>query len=96
MKIWQTADGKYKDGKYLVLRRDGTIPEWPNFVIGGYDPCAAPAMRAYAAARATMRNSAPPLSSWPKNTPPSAPRRKRLSRQTLLPLRTVRTTLSLS
>jgi hypothetical protein len=47
MKIWQTTDGEVSEGKYLVIRRDGTIPIWPNFVIGGYDPCAAPAMRAY-------------------------------------------------
>lgn len=36
------------EGKYLVKRRDGTIPEWPNFVIGAKDPCAPAALRAYA------------------------------------------------
>lgn len=35
-------------GKYLVKRRDGTIPEWPYFVIGGADPAASVALRAYA------------------------------------------------
>lgn len=53
MKIWQTTDGEVRKGKYLVVRRDGTVPVWANFVIGAYDPCAAPAMRAYGeAARA--------------------------------------------
>lgn len=36
------------EGKYLVKRRDGTIPEWPNFVIGAKDPAAPAALRAYA------------------------------------------------
>ncbi len=36
-------------GKYLVQRRDGTVPEWPNFVLGGKDPAAPAALRAYAA-----------------------------------------------
>ena len=36
------------EGKYLVKRRDGTVPEWPNFVIGAKDPCAPAALRAYA------------------------------------------------
>ncbi len=38
------------EGKYLVKRRDGTIPEWPSFVIGAKDPAAPAALRAYAAA----------------------------------------------
>jgi hypothetical protein len=38
------------EGKYLVKRRDGTIPTWPNFVIGAKDPAAPAALRAYAAA----------------------------------------------
>lgn len=37
-------------GKFLVLRRDGTIPEWPWFVLGAADPAAPAALRAYAAA----------------------------------------------
>ncbi len=36
------------EGKYLVKRRDGTIPEWPNFVLGAKDPAAPSALRAYA------------------------------------------------
>lgn len=37
-----------KEGKYLVLRRDGTRPEWPYFVIAASDPAAPVALRAYA------------------------------------------------
>jgi hypothetical protein len=36
------------EGKYLVKRRDGTIPEWPHFTLGAKDPCAPAALRAYA------------------------------------------------
>lgn len=36
------------EGKYLVKRRDGSIPEWPHFTIGAKDPCAPAALRAYA------------------------------------------------
>jgi hypothetical protein len=36
------------EGKYLVRRRDGTVPVWPSFVLGGADPHAAVALRAYA------------------------------------------------
>lgn len=38
------------EGKYLVKRRDGTIPEWPSFVLGARDPYAVPALLAYAKA----------------------------------------------
>jgi hypothetical protein len=38
------------EGKYLVKRRDGTVPPWPSFVLGGSDPFAEIALRAYAAA----------------------------------------------
>lgn len=48
MKIWAKTE-EYSEGKYLVVRRDGTVPEWPHFVLGGYDPCAAIALHAYAA-----------------------------------------------
>ena len=34
--------------KYLVVRRDGSIPKWPAFVLGARDPCALFALRAYA------------------------------------------------
>ena len=37
------------EGKYLVQRRDGTIPEWGWFVLGERDPAAPAALRAYAA-----------------------------------------------
>ena len=49
------ANGLWRDnpetpeGKYLVKRRDGTIPEWPSFTLGARDPCAGAALRAYAA-----------------------------------------------
>lgn len=36
------------EGKYLVKRRDGTVVEWPNFVLGAKDPAAPAALRAYA------------------------------------------------
>jgi hypothetical protein len=36
------------EGKYLVMRRDGTVVEWPNFTIGAKDPAAPAALRAYA------------------------------------------------
>jgi hypothetical protein len=46
MKIWAKTE-EFSEGKYLVVRRDGTTPDWPHFVIGGDDPCAAAALRAY-------------------------------------------------
>ncbi len=53
MRLWVKAG--IKGGKYLVLRRDGTVPEWPNFVIGAADPAAPAALRAYAKAAAELR-----------------------------------------
>ncbi len=41
------------EGKYLVKRRDGTVVEWPNFVLGARDPHAPAALRAYADSIAT-------------------------------------------
>lgn len=38
------------EGKYLVKRRDGTVVEWPSFVIGAKDPAAPAALLAYATA----------------------------------------------
>lgn len=35
-------------GKYLVKRRDGTVVEWPSFVLGARDVHAETALRAYA------------------------------------------------
>jgi hypothetical protein len=37
-----------KSEKYLVVRRDGSIPKWPKFVLGARDPCAPAALRHYA------------------------------------------------
>lgn len=34
--------------KYLVTRRDGTVPPWSWFVLGSRDPAAPVALRAYA------------------------------------------------
>lgn len=49
MKLWN---------KFLVTRRDGTVPEWPWLVMGARDPAAPPALRAYAeAARAEGMNA---------------------------------------
>lgn len=39
---------KIVGGKYLVLRRDNTVPQWPWFVLGARDPIAAWALRFYA------------------------------------------------
>lgn len=36
------------EGKYLVKRRDGTVVEWPNFVMGAKDPASPAGLRAYA------------------------------------------------
>jgi hypothetical protein len=35
--------------KYLVVRRDGSVPKWPKFVLGARDPAAPAALRAYVA-----------------------------------------------
>lgn len=47
MKIWAKTK-EWPEGKYLVVRRDGTVPRWPHFVLGGDDPSAPAALRAYA------------------------------------------------
>lgn len=36
------------EGKYLVKRRDGSVVEWPHFVLGARDPHTPAALRAYA------------------------------------------------
>lgn len=41
MKLWN---------KYLVQRRDGSVPDWPYLVIGASDPAAPAAIRALAEA----------------------------------------------
>ena len=48
MKIWAKTK-EFSEGKFLVLRRDGTIPKWPHFVLGARDPAVPAALRAYAA-----------------------------------------------
>jgi hypothetical protein len=48
MKIWAKTDGEVREGKYLVVRRDGTVPKWPHFVIGGDDYAGPAGLRAYA------------------------------------------------
>ncbi len=45
--LWRD-DPKTPEGKYLVKRRDGTVPEWPSFTLGARDPAAPAALRAYA------------------------------------------------
>lgn len=45
--LWR-SNPKTPEGKYLVKRRDGSVVEWPNFVIGARDPAAPAALRAYA------------------------------------------------
>lgn len=45
--LWRYGD-KAPEGKYLVTRRDGSVPEWPNMVFGAKDPAAPAALRAYA------------------------------------------------
>lgn len=45
--LWRN-NPETSEGKYLVQRRDGTVVEWPNFVIGAKDPCAPAALMAYA------------------------------------------------
>jgi hypothetical protein len=45
-------DERTPEGKYLVKRRDGTVVEWPSWVLGARDPYAPAALRAYADAMA--------------------------------------------
>ena len=47
MKIWAKTK-EFAEGKFLVVRRDGTVPHWPHFVIGARDPFARAALIAYA------------------------------------------------
>lgn len=47
MKIWSKTQ-EFSEGKFLVVRRDGTMPAWPHFVLGARDPAAPAALRAYA------------------------------------------------
>ena len=47
MKIWSNTM-EFSEGKFLVLRRDGSVPAWPHFVMGARDPAVPAALRAYA------------------------------------------------
>lgn len=49
MKIWAKTK-EFSEGKFLVVRRDGSVPHWPHFVLGARDPLAPIALRAYAKA----------------------------------------------
>lgn len=80
----------YGEGKYLVKRRDGTVPDWPHFVIAASDPAAPEALRAYAFASemdgkdpayvADVRALADQFEAWRKanrtGDPDAAPHRK--------------------
>ena len=55
--LWR-RNPKTPEGKYLVKRRDGSVVEWPNFVIGARDPAAPAALRAYADAAEGFNMSA--------------------------------------
>jgi hypothetical protein len=51
VRLWRYASDAGQlpgGGKFLVLRRDGTVPDWPGFVMGARDPAAPAALRAYA------------------------------------------------
>lgn len=47
MKIWAKTK-EFSEGKFLVVRRDGTVPHWPHFVLGARDPAATAGLLAYA------------------------------------------------
>lgn len=47
MKIWAKTK-EFCEGKFLVVRRDGSVPHWPHFVLGARDPAAPATLRAYA------------------------------------------------
>ncbi len=47
MKTW-TKTKTHSEGKFLVVRRDGTTPDWPHFVLGARDPAAPLALTVYA------------------------------------------------
>jgi hypothetical protein len=47
MRLWRKSD-THPEGKFLVIRRDGSIPAWPYFVMGARDPAVSAALRAYA------------------------------------------------
>jgi hypothetical protein len=47
MKVWAKTK-EFSEGKFLVVRRDGSVPHWPHFVIGARDPAATAGLLAYA------------------------------------------------
>lgn len=47
MKAWAKTE-EFSEGKFLVVRRDGSVPAWPHFVLGARDPAVPATMRAYA------------------------------------------------
>lgn len=47
MEIWAKSKD-FSEGKFLVVRRDGSVPHWPHFVLGARDPASPVAIRAYA------------------------------------------------
>jgi hypothetical protein len=47
MRIWSKTI-EFGEGKFLVVRRDGSIPHWPHFVLGARDPAATAGLQAYA------------------------------------------------
>jgi hypothetical protein len=53
MKIWAKTK-EFSEGKFLVVRRDGSVPHWPHFVLGARDPATPAALRAYADTCASM------------------------------------------
>jgi hypothetical protein len=87
-KIWVKRDD-VPEGKYLVVRRDGSIPDWGHFVLSYTDPATPVALQAYAQACemldmdaeyvASIRELAEELSQQPrdpKSDPDSGPHRK--------------------
>lgn len=87
-KIW-VKGVEAPEGKYLVVRRDGTVPEWGHFVLSYTDPATPHALMAYAQACellemdpeyvASIRELAEELSALPrdpKSDPDSGPHRK--------------------
>ncbi len=44
--LWRKSG--IKGGKYLVTRRDGSVPDWQWFVMASRDPAAPAGLRAYA------------------------------------------------
>ncbi len=47
MRLW-TNSKEAPEGKFLVVRRDGSVPSWPHFVMGARDPAVPAALRVYA------------------------------------------------